>query len=434
MNSTKSLFLIITLFQLTLLNAQHGWQWTVLPQMPQAVANNAVVAGISNDTMSVYSFCGIDASLSPSGIHLKSFKYNTISGIWSILNDVPDTDGKIAAGASLINGRIYLAGGYYVASNLSEISSDKLHVFNPQSDSWMDDAMNIPVPIDDHVQVSYNDSLLYLITGWSNTTNVSAVQVYNTYDDSWEAGSPVPSNTAYRVFGASGAVVGDTIYYAGGVKSSGQFSAGNRMRKGVIADNPLEIEWSLLDENPGNAIYRSAVLTHENKVYWLGGTGDAYNFDGLAYDNSGPSTPEPRILAFDTNTMEWNEGEQSPFAIMDFRGAAQIAENEWIICGGMTDGPEVSNQAYLLTFESETGTQESILSPCIEWNCAGERLKVTSKCGNNIHSLSLYNRNGQLLKQSKVGELNYPFQKNELYIFHVNSAEGTSLARISFMR
>lgn len=415
------------------LNAQNGWQWTVLPSMPEPVANNAVVSGISNDTLAVYSFCGIGDGLNPENIHLKSFKYNTVSSSWTLLDDVPDATGKLATGASFVNGKIYLAGGYHVASNFNETSSNKLHVFNPVSDTWQDDAAPIPVPIDDHVQVNYKDSLIYLITGWSNTSNVSDVQVFNTYVNSWEAGTPVPSNTAYRVFGASGEIVEDTIYYAGGVKSSGQFTAGNRLRKGVISANPLEIEWSLLDENPGEAIYRSAVISNAEKLFWVGGTGDAYNFDGLAYDGSGPAAPEARVLEFNTTTSTWIEGDLAPFAIMDFRGAARLSDTEWIICGGLVNGPEVSDQVYLLSYDSTTSISDGDFSSCINWTCSSEELVISSSCNIQISSVSLFDNAGRLLAESNNSILKYAYLENTRYFFHVKSDQGITIGRISFL-
>jgi len=42
-------------------------------------SNNSVAQGYSGDTLCIYSFTGIDESKLFSGIHLKSWKYNTIS-------------------------------------------------------------------------------------------------------------------------------------------------------------------------------------------------------------------------------------------------------------------------------------------------------------------------------------------------------------------
>ena len=43
----------------------------------------------------------------------------------------------------------------------------------------MPDGADIPKAIDDQVQAVWQDSLIYVITGWSNTTNVVDVQASN---------------------------------------------------------------------------------------------------------------------------------------------------------------------------------------------------------------------------------------------------------------
>jgi len=62
--------------------------------MPEPVANNAVVSAMCGDTLCVYSFCGIDETKTPAGIHLKSWRYNTVTQVWSQLADVPDDTGN----------------------------------------------------------------------------------------------------------------------------------------------------------------------------------------------------------------------------------------------------------------------------------------------------------------------------------------------------
>ena len=151
--------------------------------MPEAVSNNAVVEGWANDTGYVYSFGGIDSTKLWSGIHLRSFRYNTVTDFWDAIPSLPDTLGKIATGASLVDSIIYIIGGYHVYANSNELSSDKVHRFDPRTNNYLSDGADIPVAIDDHVQAVWNDSLIYVITGWSNTGNVPFVQIYDPAND-----------------------------------------------------------------------------------------------------------------------------------------------------------------------------------------------------------------------------------------------------------
>ena len=59
--------------------AQPGWDWAELSGMPEPVANNAVTHGCCGDTLCAYSFTGIDSTLTPSVIHLKAWRYNTVN-------------------------------------------------------------------------------------------------------------------------------------------------------------------------------------------------------------------------------------------------------------------------------------------------------------------------------------------------------------------
>ena len=154
----KALLATFVLFASDVSFAQPGWTWTQLPSMPEPVGNNAVTHGYSGDSLCVYSFTGIDSTLTPEGIHLKSWRYNTVSQEWMELPYVPDFQGKIAAGASTVGNLIYVVGGYYVNPNFTEESSDDIHIFDPETNSWLADGALIPVPIDDHVQAVYNDS------------------------------------------------------------------------------------------------------------------------------------------------------------------------------------------------------------------------------------------------------------------------------------
>lgn len=329
--------------------AQDAWDWIPLPDLPESVANNAVVEGYAGDTLCVYSFAGIGEGLEPTDIHLGSWRYNTVSETWMALPDVPDVQGKIAAGASLVDSIIYVIGGYYVDPDLSEESSDDVHRFDPQTNTWLSDGANIPVPIDDHVQCVWRDSLIYVVTGWSDVTNVDDVQIYNPALNTWTAGTPVPFSNLYRAFGASGAIVGDTIYYFGGVRISGfSFVADNFLRKGVInPEDPTQISWSLLPEGPVEDGYRMAVTTTvAGEIIWFGGASVAYNFDALAYSDDSPVEPLEQIRLYDPQAALWEVYENIPEANMDFRGIARGENESWYLAGGIDNNRQVSNALY----------------------------------------------------------------------------------------
>ncbi len=342
----KQLSLVISLYILACFNLQ-AQTITQLSDMPERVSNQAVAFAEVNGNGYVYSFSGIDETKLFNGIHKRAFKYDIQNDAWSTLPELPNGNGRIAAGASLVKDKIYIIGGYEVFEDGGEISVDLVHVFDPLTDTYLEDAPPIPVPIDDHIQAVWRDSLIYVVTGWSDVTNVPDVQIFDPSQNAWQVGTPVPNTNTYTVFGSSGSIVGDTIYYSGGVRIvGGSFASSNVIRKGVInPDNPTEITWS--HKTNFNALgYRMGAAVWNNaRPVWIGGSEDAYNFDGISFIFGTGVEPYRRILEL---TPETNRLEENSFAlpIMDNREVAQVDPFSVIICGGMAPGQSVSSEAY----------------------------------------------------------------------------------------
>ena len=327
---------------------QYTWQWTELASMPFNTSNNAVCEADVNGSKLVYSFGGIDDSKIYSGIHNRSFKYDVNANTWSEIDLLPDPEPKIAAGASFVKGKIYIIGGYHVYANNSEVSSSKVHVYNPSTDLFEADATDIPLAIDDHVQCVYKDSLIFVVTGWSNNGNKPNVQIFNPELNAWSTGTSLINDFYYTAFGASGYILGDTLYYHGGAAGS-SFAARSYLRKGYINPNdPTDITWSLGDNSPGDAGYRAACSGVGNTVFWVGGSATSYNFDGIAYSNGVGVEPETRILHYNNWSHSFVDETNEPYGVMDLRGIAKISEDKWIICGGMDSSQVVGNRTFLL--------------------------------------------------------------------------------------
>lgn len=332
-----------------------------LATMPEAVSNNAVTAAVVDGKTYVYSFTGIDATKSCDGDHLKAFRYDVEADTWETLPDVPDVaGGKIAASANTVKGKIYVTGGYHLSPSCGEVSSAKIHVFDPAANAWEPDGTDIPVAIDDQVQAVWRDSLIFIVTGWSNTTNVPNVQIYNPTDDTWAVGTPVPNNGTYKVFGAAGTIVGDTLYYLGGARIGGNFPPSVNLRKGYInPDDPTDITWSA-ESLPEARGYRPASATFQGQALWFGGSDVTYNFDGLAYSNNSGVPPLDRVTIYNpaTGLLTQNTGWMP--ALMDLRGIAQISENQFILAGGMLENQTVSDKTFLLTLDDLPSTTAEI--------------------------------------------------------------------------
>ncbi|MEM9024059.1 MAG: kelch repeat-containing protein, partial [Bacteroidota bacterium] len=121
---------------------------TEVAPMPEAVTNNAVVEGTVGGVPYVYSFGGIGAGKTDADIHQRCYRYNTQTDTWESLPDLPDTLGKIAASANRIGDIIYIIGGYHVLPDSSELSSDRVHRFDINTNTILSDGAPVLIPID----------------------------------------------------------------------------------------------------------------------------------------------------------------------------------------------------------------------------------------------------------------------------------------------
>ncbi|MDG1332283.1 MAG: hypothetical protein P8P74_08125 [Crocinitomicaceae bacterium] len=397
--------------------AQFNWTWTELDTMPFRTGNNSVCEAVVNSEEYVYSFSGIDTTKEYTGIHLRSFKYAVATDTWTEIAPLPDTLGKVAAGASFVNGKIYILGGYHVFANGNEISSDRVHIYDPATDSYETDGMPIPIAIDDHVQAVYKDSLIFVVTGWSNTANRPEVQIYDTYLDQWQEGTEVPNNNFFKAFGASGTIIGDTLYYQGGVSGSFSFAARTYLRRGYINPaDPTDITWEQLEDAPGDPGYRAACSSAGNTAFWIGGAPTAYNYNGIAYNGSGGVDPSARVLHFSLHDYQYNDEVSEPYGVMDLRGIAKLSNNRWIICGGMDTNQVVSNRTFLLENPSVEINETSIpLGYEVAYKC--DRVLIrTPKVGLAF----LYDASGKMVRAWKVKKnylLNFEDFESGMYLF-----------------
>ncbi len=407
-----SLLLLLVSFQS---NAQN-WNWTELSPMPFRTANNAVCEAVVNGNEYVYSFGGIDTSKIYSGIHNRSFKYDVAADTWTEIAPLPDTMTKIAAAASFVNGKIYIIGGYSVFANNNEESSNRVHVYDPVMDTYETDGAPIPTKIDDQVQCVYKDSLIFVVTGWSDFGNVPEVQIYDPALDQWQSGTSVPVTFQYLVFGGSGYIVGDTLYYHGG--AAGQsFAARRHIRKGYInPQDPTDITWELMGEAPGDPGYRAACSGTDDRVFWIGGSATSYNYDGIAYNGSGGVDPSARILHFNPSDSMFLDETTQPYGVMDLRGIAKLGNNRWIICGGMDTNQVVSNRTFLL--ESNSLSVPSKASETLQIGYSQNGITVAAPSAATFELMDL---SGKILKAFESSK--------EIQILNSEYTNGTYLIR-----
>ncbi len=345
------LFFLIVACQNKQEELSKNWKIQLLKNAPEAVTNNAISEGFIDGKPYVFTFAGLDSTKEYSGIHLRSYRYNLSTDEWKRITDLPDTLGKIASAASRVKDTIYIIGGYHVFKDHSERSSNKIHRYSINEERFLEDGMAIPVPIDDQVQAVWRDSLIYVVTGWSDKENVPDVQIYNPTLNSWSVGTSVPQNHTYKSFGASGTIIGDTIFYFGGASMGRHYPIQNILRKGLInVEDPTSIEWSHVILDSTIVGYRMGATSVGKTPHWLGGSTITYNYNPVAYNGSGGVTPANRDLYYEDGELKTDFTNKFP---MDLRGIAQINDSTKAIVGGIKENQKVSNNLYLLKWTND---------------------------------------------------------------------------------
>ena len=334
------LFIVLFLSCQEKLSQSGYWSVSRVGTLPEATSNQAVSEGFVNKKAYIYSFGGIDSTKLYSGIHQRSYRFDVEMRQCERIEDLPDSLGKIASAASRIDNVIYIIGGYHVFDDGTERSSGKVHRFDILRNRFLEDGANIPVPIDDHVQLVWKNRYIIVITGWSDHENVPDVQVYDSSVNQWAKASSVPDENSFKSFGASGSIIGDTIYYLGGASMGQNYPIQSVLRKGVInKGDPTEISWSQETLESQYAGYRMASFEKDGRIYWIGGSNNTYNYNGVAYDGTGGIDPNNRILSYHRNGFDKDFNKN---ITMDLRGIANIDDSVKYLVGGMQRGQEVS--------------------------------------------------------------------------------------------
>ena len=375
--------------------------------LPEKVSNNAVCEGFINGRPYLFSFGGIDTSLNASGIHLKCFGYDILADSGFTLPDLPDTLGKIASAAHRIENIIYVSGGYHVFSSGGEKSSSRLHRFDLNNLVFLPDAADIPTPVDDHVQAVWRDSLLFIITGWSETANIPDVQIYNPTTNQWSTGTSVPNQHTYKSFGSSGTIIGDTIFYFGGASSGSGFPIQNQVRIGIInPQDATDIDWSFVVPDAAIVGYRMACTSVKNQPHWIGGSLNTYNYNGLAYDGSGASPVAKRDLFYNSADSALNRifAEEIP---MDLRGLASINDSVKYLAGGMGSDRKVTDKIMRITWSGLPVSKDETTPIPLEFslfpNPAKERVHIGfSTMPDATATVRITDAQGRILLQSKT--------------------------------
>lgn len=318
--------------------------WKAGPPLPAPVTNNAVAAVALEGGVAVFSFLGLDSTKVWSGVTNAALRWDVGSPDgWKAVEPVPGP-GRLASTAQVVRGRIYVFGGYTVASDGKERSVPDVNVYDPVAGRWSRGA-DIPFPVDDAVSGVWRDSLIVLVSGWRTDAAVDRVQWYDPAADRWSQASPISGTP---VFGHAGAVVGDHILYLDGARAvdgAARFALDTAAWIGnVNPRDPSVVEWTALPEHPMPGLYRAAGGSVGGLALFVGGTDNPYNFDGVGYDGN-PSEPVRQVLAYAPRAGSWRDLAAPPLPTMDHRTLG-VAGGMVFLVGGMEEGQVVSGKVW----------------------------------------------------------------------------------------
>jgi N-acetylneuraminic acid mutarotase len=229
---------------------------------------------------------------------------------WSTRAPIPE--GRSAAAAGVLDGLLYVAGGYAVDTQVGRVD-----VYDPSTDHW---GARAPLPITRHTDspAVAVGGMLYVVGGSLFVAGgqqcTYTVTIYDPAEDAWHGGPPMPGARCW----AAVAAVDDRIYVAGGTNTQGSMMFGDLYVLDVTAGT-----WSSGAPLPTPRI-GMGVITLDGRIYFIGGvsTTVAGKFD--------------LVEVYDPAANEWAVRTPMPTARQSM--CVQALEGRIHVIGGQADG------------------------------------------------------------------------------------------------
>ena len=191
-----------------------------------------------------------------------------------------------ANGAEVIEGKIYIAGGF---QGTSTILSTMLE-YSPKTDSWR----TLPGPRPGaYGATGVIGGQLYVLTGWGLSRTIGYLDRYDPISGVWSSLPDAP----HAHLAGGGAAIGGKLYVVGGI-SDGNFTVNGDLD----VYDPVTNSWSSLAPMP-NPRLLVAVTALNGKLYVFGGRTGGLN-----------STVVADVDVYDPATNTWSAGVPMPLA------------------------------------------------------------------------------------------------------------------------
>ena len=228
---------------------------------------------------------------------------------WEKLPSIPDSVGFAGSFAGISNGALLVAGGSNFPdggkpwTGASKVYSDRIFVLDKPDGKWKE-AGKLPRPLGYGVSVSWNGNLICL--GGSNSQGSYAdvfIIKYINGQIQFDKLPPMPGT----LVNASGTLIGDIIYIAGGIKGPDSKTTENIFWSFDLSSNPATNKWKTLPAWPGPSRMLSVAGTQEGNFYLFSGVelidgkrkylSDAYCYSAIKGWKKIAPLPEPVAAA-----------------------------------------------------------------------------------------------------------------------------------------
>ncbi len=261
--------------------------------------------------------------------------YNPLTNTWETKTPMP-RNGKAELTANVVNGKIYVAGGYFFGMYL--VSSNALDVYDPEMDTW---TTKTPMPTAVHsCSSAVVNNKIYVMENSLNDHVGSLNQIYDTEADSWSYGRSIPVGVAGAAAAATTAVFAPKrIYLIGGATAT---NSSNQVY------NPENDTWSIGAQILTERNYLGVAVV-EDVLYAVGGR-DSSNasvvaneqYTPLAYGTAPPRlnivSPENRAYNVSSIPITFTANKQINWSGCSLDGLANVTVGEGTMLTGLSDG------------------------------------------------------------------------------------------------
>jgi hypothetical protein len=309
-------------------------------------------------------------------------QFDPATGTWaaSRMAAMPTPCGWITG--SYCRGKIYIIGGH----DNSGAALATNQCYDIAGNSWSTVAARPRVGVAD-MEVTWNDSLIYVMGGNNLSAGMTNVDIYNPFTNAWSVGTALPQAT----YMGSATIIGDTIFVVQAYTGSACWP--NLYKGAIDPATPTTITWTT-GPAPSEVVFNGGTAAMDGDVYWLGGFVAATTVTNHVWKYS---TSSGAITAFTPNYPV-------TLSRCNFMVARPVAHELYVMAGDMAGDWAAPNRKYYKISLGPNAVEEGKLvvggtidnaAPSLVRNFA--RISYTLNHRASV-SLGVYNASGSLVR------------------------------------